>query len=93
MKNVEYIRRLKIFIILFIIILLTIFQIIFLKRINYFQPYIFNCHNGNIQTLFFKGKIQTNNYFFKMEIQLLLFPILKIIDIILKHLKNLEKKY
>ena len=65
MKNVEYIRRIKIFIILFIIILLTIFQIIFLKRINHFQPYIFNCHNGNIQTLFFKGKIQTNNYIFK----------------------------
>jgi hypothetical protein len=65
MKNVENIRGIKIFIILFILILSSIFKIIFLKRINYFQPYIFNCHKGKIKTLFFKGKIQTNNYFFK----------------------------
>ena len=65
MKNVKYIRRIKIFIILFIIILLFIFKIIILERNNDFNPYIFNCHNGNIQTLFFKGKIKTNNYFFK----------------------------
>jgi hypothetical protein len=34
-------------------------------QVNYIQPYIFNCHNGNIKTLFFKGKNQNNNYFFK----------------------------
>ena len=67
MKNHKISKNkiLKIFLILFLIIIRFTFRIIILNRINYYESYIFNCHDGKIKTLFFKGKIQTNNYVFK----------------------------
>ena len=58
-------KNIKIFLIIFLIIIKFTFRIFFSERINYYEPYIFNGHNGKIKTLFFKGKIQTNNYVFQ----------------------------
>ena len=66
MKNHKsYKKILKIFLIFFLIIIRFTFRIIISNRINYYEPYIFNCHDGKIKTLFFNGKIQINNYVFK----------------------------